>query len=501
MKTAKLTALAAAIALAASSRSEIQTLEGPCMVREGETVVFIGDSITEGGFCHSYGFYHIFTNAMEKVNFVPLGFGGYQVKSWSDMERSSVTNAAKGTWYRGRNWKLKEVFDGKVDHIVIFLGMNDILQPSLTDDDASLNKWLADYISFVSDLRKRCNPKSVILATITPLTGDEASPKNLVRERLNNRMRAMRSLGLVNHVAETGAGVAQAAKDTAILDDAYRVVPDFVHPRSLGHIAIAREIAMSLGLSGTAGELDEKYYGCLLGIADKNTGKINLKQSMLRTAKPGDDEFVYTLSVNTDWNPEGPLPKVSVMPPEGWTVDRKSATGGHLTFFLRGRPSRSVNNVRVEAHGHPAATVAIPAPWKIRDEKGPWQVYSANEDYTGGARPGSIDPFQLYFGTRTNTIWCARRVKSEKAREVTAVFSHQTFSATLDLELRINGELVFADNLDRRGRNRSARKVALKEGWNDIEIKCVNRDWQRQFSFDFEPIKGDDLSLLEYSLK
>ena len=94
-----------------------------------------------------------------------------------------------------------------------------------------------------------------------------------------------------------------------------------------------------------------------------------------------------------------------------------------------------------------------------------------------------------------------RRVWSEKARDVKAVLSHQTFSATLELAVSVNGTVVWEERLDRRGRNRREKTIRLAEGWNPIEIVCTNRDWQRQFAFDLLPLDGDDLSRLRYDLK
>ena len=165
--------------------------EGQCL-KDGDNVVLIGDSITEQGFRNPWGYYHVLTNVAgkvakaggPKVNFIPLGYSGYQVKSWSDMERDSVTNTNVWTWYRNPGWNLKEVFDGKVDVIVIFLGMNDILQPSMRDTDEDRAKWLADYKTFVNNLRERCHPRQFVVATITPLTMDMLSAKNRVRTKL-----------------------------------------------------------------------------------------------------------------------------------------------------------------------------------------------------------------------------------------------------------------------------------------------------------------------------
>lgn len=90
---------------------------------------------------------------------------------------------------------------------------------------------------------------------------------------------------------------------------------------------------------------------------------------------------------------------------------------------------------------------------------------------------------------------------SEKARDVNVILSHQTFSATLDLTVKLNGQEVWKDNLNRNGKNRVEKTLHLNEGWNDVEITCVNHNWQRQFAFDLEPLEGDSLENLKYDIK
>lgn len=396
-------------------------------LKDGDNIVLIGDSITEQGFRNSWGYYHVLTNAADevakakgpKVNFIPLGYSGYQVKSWSDMERKSVTNDV-WTWYRNPGWNLKEVFDGKVDVIVIFLGMNDILQPSMRDTDEDRAKWLSDYKTFVNNLRERCHPRQFVFATITPLTTDMRSPKNVVRRQLN---------ALVSKLAESegacvvdfGAAIEDGVIELRRADPDYRLIPDFVHPNPIGHALMAREFLRRL-------------------MADHGS------QTVADIYRAGLSKCVE-----------------------------------------RGKAQRK--------------TTTVPAPWKLSEDGGEWKVYTATEDYTGGAKPGSIDPFQCFFGWQSNTLRAARRVWSEKERDVKAVLSHQGFSETLDLTVAFDGKTVWTDKLDRNGRNRIEKTLHLKKGWNALEITCVHHDWQRQFSFDFEPLAGDDLSNLKYDLK
>ena len=402
-----------------------QGVEG---LQDGDNIVLIGDSITEQGYRRPWGYYHVLTNAAgevakaggPKVNFIPLGYSGYQVKGWSNMERDSVTNTNVWTWYRNPGWNLKEVFDGKVDVIVIFLGMNDILQPSMHDTDEDRAKWLADYKTFVNNLRERCHPRQFVFATITPLTTDPMSPKNIVREKLNDALRKF-AAEHGNYVAGFGAAVGRGVSELRRADPDYRMIPDFVHPNRAGHSLMAHELLRVLRLDSSSDVALSAYHEEL-----------------------------------TNCVRQGALPR-------------------------KPKP--------------------VPAPWKLSEDGGEWKVYTATEDYTGGQNPGSIDPFQCFFGWQTNTLKAARRVWSEKDRDVKAVLSHQGFSETLDLTVALDGAEVWKDDLNRNGKNRIEKTLHLKQGWNALEITCIHHSWQRQFAFDLEPLDGDDLSDLRYDLK
>lgn len=483
------------------------------LVRPGETVVLIGDSITEQSYRNAWGYYHALTNAAPEVRFVPLGYSGFQVKGWSDMERASVTNAELWTWYRDPGWNLKKVFDGRVDAIVVFLGMNDILQPSIRDDAADIARWLADYAAFARNLRARTHPRVMVFATITPLTADPASPKNRVRAQLNNRLRMLAALTGAR-IADFGAAIEDVQTALRAVAPDYRLVPDFVHPNGFGHLLIAAELCRTLGLDAAADALGARCDGLEDEIAAA-CAPLATFVALDRSCRPGDAELVYNLAFSVAGDDSGILPEVRVLAPPGWSVDEGLLVGETGTFRLRGAPSALTTRVVVEAavptwdessDGPTGAetlrtAVDIPAPWRLREGTGEWKVYSAARGYTGGDAPGSIDPYQLYFGWKTNTVTACRRVWSEKARDVKAVFSHQTFSATLDLALAVNGAPVWKESLDRNGRNRAERTIRLAAGWNTLEIVCTNRDWQRQFAFDLLPLAGDDLGKLRYDIR
>lgn len=490
------------LAVLATASIRAQDAEEDPWIRRGDNVVLIGDSITEQGFRNPWGYYHVLTNTVRGVNFIPLGYSGYQVKSWSDMERRSVKEDV-WTWYREpAGWNLKTVFDGKVDVVMIFLGMNDILQPSIHDDEADITRWLADYAQFVMNIRNRCHPRKVLFATITPLTADMNSPKNQVRLKLINRLASLAGI-LDAGLVDFGAAIEGMQGSLALARADYRLVPDFVHPNGLGHKFLAQALCEDTGLLEEAARLQDEIDEEVGELAELET--LHLLVRPLGISRPTDDEFLYALDYKCICDAAG-FAELKLRLPEGWSADLPQVSGSFGHILLRGKPTALKTRIVVEARlpgkGFTEPySVDIPAPWRVREDDGPWTVYTATVDYTGGAAPGSVDPYQVSFGWKTNTFTAARRVWSERARDVKAVLSHQGFSETLDLTVKLDGAEVWKDDLDRRGKNRIEKVLRLKEGWNALEVVCTHHDWQRQFSFDLEPVAGDDLSNLKYDLK
>ena len=511
---------------------------GESLLHEGDTVVLVGDSITEQSYRNKgTGFYHQLTNSAaltvpeKNLTFIPLGYSGFQIGSWSAMERDSLKRD-RWTNYRDPGWNLRKVFAEKVDVIAIFLGMNDILQPSIRDTEEDFAKWQADTRTFVHDLRDRCHPRQFVFCTITPLTADSESPKNIVREKLNARLREL--------AAEEGAIVADyGAAVMELIDRARRVapdlqpVPDFVHPKAIGHTAMALELVKALGEKPMVDHLSAKYEKELAAVADSvKRPALSHRLRMLRTVKADDDEIVYELKWN--WCDDGRrrmvtrVPQVAVQMPVGWIAVPQSVCGLNGTFFLRGRPDRIENVVTLVAvcgEEKIEQAIRIPTPWRVSapfdfaeiwqgqnwktnvpvpvaaaDVK-EWMLATASMDYTGFMNAGSLDPYQTFFGFRNDSFYAVRWVHSEKARRVVANFSHQTFSATLGLVLTVNGADVLACDMNRRGKNKVDAEIDLKAGWNEIRIRCDHANWQRQFAFDLAPLAGDDLSGLRYSWK
>lgn len=472
-------------------------------LRKGERMVIIGDSLTNQGLgVRNGGYWHRLTNAVAQVHgtdhatIIPLGFSGWHVPSWIETEKKT---RSKGFRYDtcGKYWDVKDVFDAGADIVVVFLGMNDILRPVITSDDASQTEWIERYRGFIATLRARLRPRRVLLCTISPLTGDPQSRKNEIRREMNSRIRAL--------AKDEKCGVVEIDHALDPLNDEARrlwkshLAGDFVHPSwGLGHAAIARAMADALGeweaeklLSGEVRREAEKV------LARADAFSVN-QTALVSSLRPDADVFDYEIS----WHlkAECGTAKVSIDLPEGWQVvatntvsmvpfatEPRYFDGTRGYFTVRGAPNRAMTQIRLVAQtvgGTHVKTVGIPAPWRARNNGGEWRMLSPSWDYCGWGSAATVDPFQSFFGSTNETLTVFRRIFVPTVRKAEVRLSTRTFSAPrLKMAVRVNGEDVGSRTV-RSGKKGSVAEpipVELKAGWNTLEVDCSHDRSQRQF--------------------
>ena len=499
------------------------------ILRPGDTLVLVGDSITEIGYrSRGSGLYHQLTNAFavasaEKgVHVVPLGFSGFQVETWRGLmaRASKDTPDPVMTNYRDPGWDLKNVFRGKVDVVAIFLGMNDILKPSVTSDADALDAWGVSVAALTEDIRRTAHPREIVYCTVTPLTGDRRAPKNAVRRLMNERLCAL--------AAKTGARVADYGVviedlQESLLARGFSLVPDTVHPKPfIGHTAMARELCRALGEHSAEAFLDRRLKDEFGTLEPKDRPRFVCRY-VPRVSELSATGTAIVFDLSWKWidtpahRAENRVPEVRVHVPRTWSCEKVFGKD-YVCRRAQGQVRVAAGTgIHVENEMVLTATcggekfeqrVRIPPPWKV----GPYgaDVFSstnaavrlvfATDGTTGGATSGSCDPFVYEFGQPgTNAVRATRGVYSPVERRVRLRFSHQTFSATLMGKIYLNGALVLADSLDRRGKNSVETEVTLRKGLNILDADVQNVDWQRQFAVDLLPIGNDDLNSLEYS--
>ena len=520
------------------------------LLKPNDRIIFVGDSITAQGVGGSQGYYHQFTNSLHTVypsynnEVIGLGFSGNTLFDWKDtLEVKSRTQSVPANT---GGFDVQTAFAKHGDIVFILLGMNDILKPTMLDDEAVLQTWKAKYRELIQAIRERVTPRELVLCEITPLTEDPLSPKNRVRDRMDRLARDLAKEERCR-TAATGASVFDAVARCRKVKQDCHVIPDTVHPQQpLGHSAIAKAMVAALQ--------DDKLVAAF-------DAKIDAKIAELVPAKPcvtywfkpqpgcPAERAEQTYRLTCFWNDgkeskASRVPTFSVEVPNGWTVAESPVTKTEATFSIRGVPERLQTSVTIVAQVGTESyrqAVQIPAPWRVvcgpsnggvwgtkpvyqptnsipfmeaallsgthflepfTDGKKTygWQVNTPCVDYTAGDDPNSVVPYSLTFGSQSDVLYAVRWVYSAKDRPVQLQLTHRTFSATLGFEVWMNGVLAMTADLNRSGKNKELGKATLKQGWNCLLVRNDHLQWQRQFACALLPVEGDQLDDLRYSL-
>jgi lysophospholipase L1-like esterase/uncharacterized protein YbdZ (MbtH family) len=520
------------------------------LIRSGDRIIFVGDSITAQSVGGSQGFYHQFAKALRTVypaygnEVISLGFSGQTLFGWKDdLEVKSRTQSVPANC---GGFDVHTALAKHGDIVLILLGMNDILKPTMRDDEAVLQTWKAKYRELLAAIRQRVTPREIVLCEITPLTEDPLSPKNRVRDRLNQLARELAQEEKCR-VADTGAFLFDAVGRCRKARQDYHVIPDTVHPQQpLGHTAIIRAMAAALK--------DD----LLVAVFDAH---IEAEVAKLRSARPcvtcwfkpqpgcNADRAEQTYRLTCFWQ-DGTAAKTPHVPtfalevPQGWSVAEPPVTKTEATFTLRGVPERLQTPITIVARAGDQTyrrTLQIPAPWRVvcgPDNDGAWtpqrayrpaasvpfmeadlvagrhfcepftdgkrtyrwQANTPCVDYTAGDDPNAVVPYSLTFGSENDVLYAVRWIYSAKDRPVRLQLSHRTFSATLGFKIWINGVPIMTADLNRGGKNKVSENASLKRGWNVLLLRNDHLQWQRQFACALLPVEGDSLDDLRYSL-
>ena len=519
------------------------------LLQPDDRIVFVGDSITAQGVGNPNGYYHLFTNALHAAHpaarheAVGLGFSGHTVYSWVDsIEPDSRTRRVPANT---GGFEVQAAFARPAGVVVILLGMNDILCPTVRDNDASLLAWKEKYRALVRAIRARVTPRVTVLCEITPLTEDPRSPKNRVRDRMT-RMTADLAAEESCVTAATGAALFDVIGRCRRARQDYHVIPDTVHPQQpLGHLAIARAMAAALRDDALTAALDAALDARIAALTPAEPGVTVWFKPQPGCAANGEEQQ-YTLDCH--WRPGSPPAaaeaRFALELPKGWRAECTVQRGDAATFTLWGAPARLQTPVTVTAAVGGKTyrqTLQIPAPWRVMcgpDNGGAWgagrgyrpadsvpvmeaaliagtldaqpfthgghattwQINTSCVDYTAGDDPNTVAPYSLTFGSDNDVLYAVRWVHSSKARPIQLQLSHRTFSATLGFVVWLNGEQVMTGDLNRSGKNRAVAPAALRAGWNCLLVRNDHLQWQRQFACALLPADGDTLDDLRYAV-
>jgi len=208
--------------------------EAKPVVKTGEKLAFLGDSITEGG--GGYGYYcRLVIHGLKRqgVDPAPAVFAGISGNTSADMLARLE----------------KDVLVHKPDWVILAAGVNDIWHGDPTvkigvfQPKPGMGVGLEDYRKNVTTIADRCAAAGakLVLTTITPITEDPAFKLNLKAQAYNAflyelaKERNLRIAPLHENM------FAEIAKGT-------RLTGDGVHPTEVGHRLMARGILHTLGL-------------------------------------------------------------------------------------------------------------------------------------------------------------------------------------------------------------------------------------------------------------
>lgn len=518
---------------------------GDTLLRPTDRILFAGDSITGHSMNLADGYCNQMAWALQQVHptstntLLALGGSGQGVGSW--MSIATYTNAAP-MYLDVPGIEVRTTLDAGTDVLVILLGMNDLLSPYIANTPAGIQAWQSSYTNLIQTLRARTHPRLIALGTITLLTEDPNSPKNIARTNLNQQISAIAAAaGCL--VFSTGEGAYSLLQRGRALNPSFHVASDFVHPGTAGHTAIAMAMLNGLGETNAAQLLDARYLSALIP-----TNSYPSLSYDIEAASHGNDTQTNTYTITYWWNAgqtTNPLPTVTLSPPAGWHLDSQVNAGTTGVFTVTGSPDAITSTVvltSVSGGTQQTQTIAIPTPWRVsagipnqaawpqrpsftydptnsiqsydqpliqgsgfstpitnQGSAYPWAIYTPSVNYTGGNSPASIDAFALAFCNVFDCLYATRWIYSGKARTVNLAFSTSVFSGTIGLNVWMNSTSCYARAITSEPGGAATVSASLRKGWNQVLVKSDHLQWQWQFACDVQGQGAEDISDLRYS--
>ena len=519
----------------------------PALVHDGDRVVFVGDSITGQGMnTGPGGFINLFKAGLDAarpgsgVTIVPLGGSGQTVGSWQNVEKQS---REKEAFLDVKNVDVREALDRHADILIVMLGMNDTLSPSLDASPASLDAWAGRYRELLAALRTRTTPRVTALATITPNTEDPKSPKTLAIAEMNRRIAAIAA----EHdcvLLPTSDTIWETLRTGRRFKPDFHVAPDFVHPNGVGHASIAAAMLRGLGETKAAEAISTQHIQKALDAARGGLPALSYTIVPRELPLESDED---TFEIRAFWTPAaaGGTPRFSLEAPTGWQVKPAEPQGNEAVFTVSGKPDRLENVFTLsvtDGDQKKEATIMIPAPWLVgtgftnpaawergaqdyvpdksalpgedrfaagqdfgrapADWKGDapkWSRYLASVDHTGGATPGNVSLYAVTFANTFEACYGARWIHCDHDTPVELRFGSQAFAGQQGVVAWVNGERLYAGSITNEPGRKAVRKAVLKKGWNSLVFKANHCQWQWQFSCDILCDNPDDAASLRIS--
>ncbi|HZZ20333.1 MAG TPA: SGNH/GDSL hydrolase family protein [Opitutaceae bacterium] len=244
--------------------------DAPFFLKDGDRVVFYGDSITAQRLYTTLTETYVVTRfPLMKVDFIDSGWGGDKVSGGG----GGVIDVRLP----------RDVFAHKPTVVTVMLGMNDAGYHSF--DDTAFAAFSKGYTHIVDQLESNLPGLRITLIQSSPFDDATRAPMfpggyNAVLLRYGTfvqQLAAERKLGVVDF----NAPVVQALEKANVLDPATaeKVIPDRVHPGSAGHLIMAEALLRSWNAPATVTTVEIDYPG------KRVTQSLNSEVSDLNEAK------------------------------------------------------------------------------------------------------------------------------------------------------------------------------------------------------------------------
>ena len=426
-------------------------------LKENARIVLIGDSITgQGGGWLGTGYVFKMRDALRAVypeaqhELVPLGGSGMGVGAWLGLAKDEAKQRhdldVKGV-------EVATALSKPADVMVVMLGMNDVLAPYVSDTDASLDRWLANYRELISVLSARLTPKVVALATVTPQTEDPATPMNGVLARMNQRITTL-AAELRANVVPTNATYWRVLWEGRKIQADFSLAGDRIHPNQPGHVAVAMAMLEGLGEEKASAWLREERLAKALSMLSAIPAPI---------APP---KWVVTSGlVLRAWNEK---PSDADLAPN--PIDLAIERGEDFT----------------KAAAKEGGTPPV------------WRTFQSSINLTDGANPGSVDFAGITFFQNFEAGYGARWVRSDTARRLLLNLRTSGVGSAIHLTAWVNGQRLYSDLIHKEPKRQASREVELRAGWNVLVFKSCHRTWQWQQTLNLTEPDGSLPQGLEY---
>lgn len=222
-------------------------------LRDGDRVVFYGDSITEQRFYTSYVEHYVATRYPDRcVTFINTGWGGDKVTGNGCVPCAGVGGLAR---------LKRDVIDRRPTVVTLLFGMND---GNYSEFDPATMKIYVDGLTAIIRQIKAQTRARIYVLTPTVYDGTRHTPwshtdrYNEVLDRYSEAAKGIATREGLTAV-DFHAATTEALRQAKTMDANYTFLPDGVHPEADGQLVMAAELLRAWGAPSAGAEVAARY--------------------------------------------------------------------------------------------------------------------------------------------------------------------------------------------------------------------------------------------------